>query len=156
MSINYIQLTPSIKIPKGNFAPLYDITGNRDLFERCHHAEILSADDLEQCFTELRKTLEVMAIDLEVSYCMETHQTGAGPAAAAVLASSAPSSPSRQALANAVNSDMQNYQLDPRVTVKSLIRSALDRRRHEDLSSFRHIIKHITNKIFKVTCTVTH
>ena len=137
MSIHYIQLTPSVKIPKGNFAPLYDFTENRDLFDSCLHAEILSADDPEHSFAELRKAMELMAVDLEVSYCMGAHETGAGPAVKALLASSGPDPLSRQALAAAVRSDMQNFELKPRITAKSLIGNALTRHYHQENSAFR-------------------
>ncbi len=106
MSIHYIQLTSSVRIPKGNFAPLYDITENRDLFDSCLHAEILSADDPEHCFAELRKAMELMAVDLEVSYCMDTRETGAGPAVKALLASSGPDPLSRQAVRGACPHDL--------------------------------------------------
>ena len=123
MEPNYILLTPNIKIPKGNFAALYDLTGNAALYTSCLHAEMLSADEFEHCFAELRKTMELAAIDLEAAHRMEK----------------APSSKSYAETAAEVQRDTQDHKREPRITVKSLLYDAVNRRRLADLSSFEKI-----------------
>lgn len=63
--INYIELTPGIKTPKGNFAFLYDLTGQAELFEQCLNAEKLSRKHYNNCLNELRSAMELLAYDLE-------------------------------------------------------------------------------------------
>lgn len=131
MSINYIQLTDKIKMMRGNFAPLYDASGYAPLYLTCLNAEKESLENPNQCFGELRRAMELTAIDLEAKHRKDTTEYNR-PRADIVA-------------------DIQSQMEDPSntaVNAKKLIRDELNRMRQANSQQFYSKQNAIKNEYF--------
>ncbi len=66
--IHYIELTPGIRTPKGNFTFLYDSVSQVNLYEKCLEAEKVSKKYYNSCMNHLRSAMELMATDIELRH----------------------------------------------------------------------------------------
>lgn len=65
MEINQISLTPEITIPKGNFDFVMEATHNEQLYLGCLNAERCMMTDYDACLKGLRRSMEMLGIELE-------------------------------------------------------------------------------------------
>ncbi|MCR5421872.1 MAG: FHA domain-containing protein [Lachnospiraceae bacterium] len=65
MGLNQINLTEEISIPKGNFDFVYEATHNERLYLECLYAEQHMLTDYDECLKGLRKSLDMLGIEIE-------------------------------------------------------------------------------------------
>ena len=65
METNQITITPEITIPKGNFDFLMEATHNEQLYLGCLNAEKCMMTDYDACLKNIRRTIEMLGIELE-------------------------------------------------------------------------------------------
>ena len=65
MEINQIILTPTITIPKGNFDFVMEATHNEQLYLGCLNAERCMMTDYDACLKGIRRSIEMLGIELE-------------------------------------------------------------------------------------------
>ena len=65
MEINQISLTSTITIPKGNFDFVMEATHNEQLYLSCLHAEKCMMTDYDACLKGIRRSIEMLGIELE-------------------------------------------------------------------------------------------
>ncbi len=65
MEINQIMITPDITIPKGNFDFLIEATHNEQLYLGCLNAEKCMMTDYDSCLMGIRRSIEMLGIELE-------------------------------------------------------------------------------------------
>ena len=65
MEINQISLTPTITIPKGNFDFVMEATHNEQLYLGCLYAEKCMMTDYDACLKGIRRSIEMLGIELE-------------------------------------------------------------------------------------------
>ena len=65
MEINQIALTPNLSIPKGNFDFVMEATHNEQLYLGCLNAERCLMTDYDACLKGLRRSIEMLGIELE-------------------------------------------------------------------------------------------
>ncbi len=65
MEINQISLTPTITIPKGNFDFVMEATHNEQLYLGCLNAEKCMMTDYDACLKGIRRSIEMLGIELE-------------------------------------------------------------------------------------------
>lgn len=65
MEINQISITSTITIPKGNFDFVMEATHNEQLYLGCLNAEKCMMTDYDACLRGLRRSMEMLGIELE-------------------------------------------------------------------------------------------
>ncbi|MCR4807734.1 MAG: FHA domain-containing protein [Lachnospiraceae bacterium] len=65
MEVNQITLTSKISIPKGNFDFVMEATHNEQLYLGCLNAERCMMTDYDACLKGLRRSIEMLGIELE-------------------------------------------------------------------------------------------
>ncbi|MCR5508510.1 MAG: FHA domain-containing protein [Lachnospiraceae bacterium] len=65
METNQIILTPNITIPKGNFDFVMEATHNEQLYLGCLNAEKCMMTDYDSCLKGIRRSIEMLGIELE-------------------------------------------------------------------------------------------
>ncbi len=65
MEVNQINLTSKISIPKGNFDFVMEATHNEQLYLGCLNAERCMMTDYDACLKGLRRSIEMLGIELE-------------------------------------------------------------------------------------------
>ena len=65
MEINQISLTPTITIPKGNFDFVMEATHNEQLYLGCLNAERCMMTDYDACLKGIRRSIDMLGIELE-------------------------------------------------------------------------------------------
>lgn len=65
MEINQISLTSTITIPKGNFDFVMEATHNEQLYLGCLNAERCMMTDYDACLKGIRRSIEMLGIELE-------------------------------------------------------------------------------------------
>ena len=73
MEVNQITLTSKISIPKGNFDFLMEATHNEQLYLGCLNAERCLMTDYDACLKGLRRSIEMLGIELEKWSRAELH-----------------------------------------------------------------------------------
>ncbi len=73
MEVNQINLTSKLSIPKGNFDFVMEATHNEQLYLGCLNAERCMMTDYDACLKGLRRSIEMLGIELEKWSRAELH-----------------------------------------------------------------------------------